>query len=106
MPTSHDPNDPDFPHGSTFGYRLGCRCQLCKKAKHLDWQDYKARQINPFEDFEGQVEPDQIAELVKDLVLKIRCDCGEWHESNDPGFQCPSGALPPDFSDDPRGGSR
>ena len=98
MPRSHDPNDPYFPHGTTFGYRLGDRCDACREAKRLDWQEYKARQAIPLEDFEGQAEPDQIAEMVKTLVLRVKCDCGEWHEGAD--FQCPNGELPPDFSED------
>lgn len=84
-------------HGTTYGYRKGCRCGACTEAKKLDWQEYKARQashqVNPFEDFEGQNgEADQVAAILKDLVLRVRCDCGEWHEAS-PDFQCPSGAL-------------
>lgn len=72
-------------HGTTYGYRKGCRCGQCKEAKRLDWQRYKAQQaqLNPFEDFEGQAEPDQIAEMVKSLILRVRCECGIWHEAGE-----------------------
>lgn len=103
MSRSRNPDDPDFPHGTTFGYRLGDRCEACREAKRLDWQAYKVRQedrLNPFEDFEGQNgEANKVADLLKDLVLKVRCDCGEWHEEATPDFQCPSGALMPDVPD-------
>lgn len=85
---SHNPDDPDFPHGTTSGYKLGCRCEDCREAKRKDWREYKARQLNPMEDFEGQMEPNQIAEVIKELVLKIRCDdCNNWHEINQ---ECPN----------------
>ena len=81
-------------HGTTYGYRKGCRCDPCKEAKREDWQRYKeqqASQVDPFSDFEGQQEPDQIAEMVKTLVLKVRCDtCPEWHEA---GQDCPQETL-------------
>lgn len=32
---THDPNDPKFPHGTTRGYRRGCPCRRCKKAKSI-----------------------------------------------------------------------
>lgn len=87
-------------HGTTYGYRKGCRCEPCRNAKKLDWQEYKARQINPFEDFEGQNgTADQVADLLKDLVLRVRCDCGQWHEGEGPDFQCPMGALKDDVPD-------
>lgn len=105
---SRDPQSVDFPHETTFGYRLGCRCDRCKEAKRIDWQEYKARQSqpNPFEDFEGQNgTADQVADLLRDMVLRVRCDCGEWHEdeATNPDFQCPNGALRQDFRDPPRG---
>lgn len=28
-------------HGTTYSYRLGCRCDLCAEAKHLDWLRYR-----------------------------------------------------------------
>lgn len=30
-------------HGTTYGYRKGCRCDDCKAVKAQDWQDYRAR---------------------------------------------------------------
>lgn len=85
----------DVQHGTTYGYRKGCRCEECRRAKREDWQRYKERQqteehqaIDPMEDFEGMAEPDQIGEMVKNLVLKVRCECGAWHEA---GEDCPQG---------------
>lgn len=43
MAISRDPNHPDFPHGTTYGFRLGDRCPDCRYAKRLDWQAYNAR---------------------------------------------------------------
>jgi ribosomal protein L44E len=84
----------DIQHGTTYGYRKGCRCDPCKEAKREDWKRYKeqqASQVDPFDDFEGQQEPDQIAEMVKTLVLRIKCDmCYEWHLG---GEDCPQGTL-------------
>jgi hypothetical protein len=77
-------------HGTTYGYRKGCRCGPCREAKREDWRRYKERQaanqVDPFDDFEGMAEPDQIAEMVKTLVLRVRCECGDWHEA---GAACP-----------------
>lgn len=88
MAQPRDPSDPDFPHGTTFGYRLGDRCPECREAKREDWRRYKERQhVIPMEDFEGMVEPDQIASLVKDLVVSVRCECGRWHEASE---ECPA----------------
>lgn len=90
-------------HGSTYGYRRGCRCDPCKQAKSEDWKRYRARQqfqINPFEDFEGQNgTADQVADLLREMTLRVRCDCGVWHEDQSLDFQCPNGALQPDFPD-------
>lgn len=108
----------DFPHGTTYGYRKGCRCAPCKNAKKLDWQEYKARQAEADDGDLGRMdEPDQVSAIVADLVLKVRCEeCGQWHEAaelecprklrcdcgqthleieDDPSFQCPQGALMP-----------
>lgn len=82
-----------FEHGTTYGYRKGCRCEECREAKREDWRRYKERQgqTDPFEDFEGMAEPDQIAEMVKDLVLRVKCDtCPLWHEA---GEDCPQEGL-------------
>jgi hypothetical protein len=90
---------PAAQHGTTYGYRKGCRCEACRAAKKLDWQEYKARQATQDDgDMDRMGEPDQVAAILEDLVLRIRCDCGQWHEAS-PDFQCPLGAIPPDFED-------
>lgn len=87
-------------HGTTYGYRKGCRCDPCKAAKKIDWQEYKARQASRDDgDMDEMEDSDQVQAILADLVLRIRCDCGQWHEEADPTFQCPMGALPPDFAD-------
>ena len=93
-----DLNDASFPHGTTYGYRKSCRCNPCKEAKREDWRRYKEQrqqqqqaQGDPFDDFEGQQEPDQIGEMIKSLILRVKCDtCPDWHLS---GQDCPQETL-------------
>ncbi len=48
------PEHPDFPHGEMRGYRRGCRCDACKEANRLNWNDYQERKAA------GKVKPKRV----------------------------------------------